>query len=575
MKPKSNYTKEERRMDYQTNCQAWKDFMQWDANMYKELSVIRDEKELEDRFYTDLAFGTAGMRGKIGMGTNRMNIYVVARATQGLAQYLLAADPANAEKGVAIAYDSRNFSPEFAQIAAQVLAANGITAYLFDSLRPVPVLSFTVRHLKTAAGIAVTASHNPKIYNGYKVYGPDGGQITAEVADAVVAEIDKIEDYFGVKLAAIDDEHIITIGPEVDDAFAAAVEGVAHANPGSDLKVIYTPIHGSGNVPVRRVLADLGYKNVVVVKEQEQPDGNFPTVSYPNPEEKSVFNIAIAMAEKDGADVIIGTDPDCDRVGVVCRKSNGDYVVFTGNQTGALLVDYMLKTRDYPDNKAVIKTIVTSEMGGVIARAQGAAVYDVLTGFKYIGEKMTQWKESGEHTFVIGYEESYGYLAGDYARDKDAVLASALVCEMAHYYKQKGMTLYEALEDLYAQHGFFLENVQAITLEGIEGKAKINTIMEQFRSTHFDGFADEKLVVFNDYQTGESIDLETGVKTRIDLPKSNVLKFVFDKNSWYALRPSGTEPKLKIYYSVVGTSHEDAEAKLSVLKEAVAANIPE
>ena len=250
-------------------------------------------------------------------------------------------------------------------------------------------------------------------------------------------------------------------------------------------------------------------------------------------------------------------------------------MVFTGNQTGALLVDYMLKTRDYPDNKAVIKTIVTSEMGGVIARAQGAAVYDVLTGFKYIGEKMTQWKESGEHTFVIGYEESYGYLAGDYARDKDAVLASALVCEMAHYYKQKGMTLYVALEDLYAQHGFFLENVQAITLEGIDGKAKINTIMEQFRSTHFDGFADEKLVVFNDYQTGESIDLETGVKTRIDLPKSNVLKFVFDKNSWYALRPSGTEPKLKIYYSVVGTSHEDAEAKLSVLKEAVAANIPE
>lgn len=562
-------------MDYKENLAAWKDFMQWDAGMYKELSAITDEKELEDRFYTELAFGTAGMRGKIGMGTNRMNVYVVARATQGLAQYLLAEDPANAEKGVAIAFDSRNYSPEFARVAAQVLAANGVNAYIYDTLRPVPVLSFTVRHLKTAAGIAVTASHNPKEYNGYKVYGPDGGQITEEAAAAVVAEIDKVTDYFGVELAADDDEHIIPIGPEVDDAFAAAVEGVAKANPGSDLKIIYTPLHGSGNIPVRRVLKDLGYEHVSIVKEQELPDGDFPTVVKPNPEEKSVFNIAIEMAEKEGADVIIGTDPDCDRVGVCCRTSSGDYAVFTGNQTGALLVDYMLKSRDWPDNKAVIKTIVTSEMGGVVARAHGAEVFNVLTGFKYIGEKMTEWKASGEHTFVMGYEESYGYLAGDYARDKDAVLASSLVCEMADYYKKQGKNLYDALQDLYKEHGYFLENVQSIDLDGIEGKKQILKIMDTFRADHFDAFADAKLAVFDDYQTQESVTMATGEKSKIALPVSNVLKFIFNENSWYAIRPSGTEPKVKIYYSVMGKDQQDAESKMEILKKAVNERLPQ
>ncbi|MDD2414769.1 MAG: phospho-sugar mutase [Eubacteriaceae bacterium] len=561
-------------MNYKENLKAWQEFGKLDEGLGRELAAVTDEKEMEDRFYTELAFGTAGMRGKIGMGTNRMNVYVVARATQGLAQYLLKEDPKNAEKGVAIAYDSRNFSPEFAQVAAQVLAANEIKAYLYDSLRPVPVLSFTVRHLKTAAGIAVTASHNPKEYNGYKVYGPDGGQITEHVASAVVAEIDTITDYFGVKLAAIDDEYIIPVGKEVDDAFAAAVEGVAHANPGSDLKIIYTPIHGSGNIPVRRVLKDLGYTHVSVVKEQEMPDGDFPTVVKPNPEEKSVFNIAIKMAEEQGADVIIGTDPDCDRVGVCCRTASGDYTVFTGNQTGALLVDYMLTSRDFPSNKAIVKTIVTSEMGGVIARAHGAAVYNVLTGFKYIGEKMTEWKESGEQTFVMGYEESYGYLAGDYARDKDAVLASALVCEMADYYKKQGKNLSEALEDLYEKYGYFLENVQAIDLDGIEGKKQIAAIMDAFRADHFDHFADAHLAEFNDYQTKESIDITTGVKTKLTLPVSNVLKFVFDENSWYAIRPSGTEPKIKVYYSVKGSSHKDAENKLAILKQAVNERLP-
>ena len=562
-------------MDYKKTLEAWRAFGEYDINIKKELEGITDEKELEDRFYTDLAFGTAGMRGKLGFGTNRLNIYVVARASQGFAQYLLKADPENAKKGVAIAYDSRHFSPEFARVTAQVLAANGIDVHLYDSLRPVPVLSFTVRHLGCAGGVVITASHNPKEYNGYKVYGPDGGQITEKAAAAIVSEMSTIDDYFGVKLAADDDPHIHIIPPEVDDAYAAAVEEVVHANPGSDLKIIYTPLHGAGNIPVRRVLKDLGYDHVAVVKEQELPDGDFPTVVKPNPEEKSVFDIAIKMAEKDGADIIIGTDPDSDRVGAVCRTNDGDYVVFTGNQMGALLVDYMLQSRDWPDNKAIVKTIVTSEMGAVVAKAHGAAVYDVLTGFKYIGEKMTEWKASGEHTFVMGYEESYGYLAGDYARDKDAVFASSMICEMADYYKKKGMSLYDALQALYEKHGYFVETVQAIDLDGIEGKKKIAQIMDAFRADHFDAFADAKLVTFNDYQTQVSKNLETGEESPITLPVSNVLKFVFNENSWYALRPSGTEPKIKIYFSATGKTRAEAEEKLDILKKEVAARIPE
>ena len=556
-------------MGYQEIYQQWKDNAALDTELRDELLGLTDEKDIEDRFYQDLEFGTGGMRGKIGAGTNRMNIYMVSKATCGLGKYLLAQSADNAAKGVAIAFDSRNKSDVFAKTAARVLAAMGIQVYLFDSLRPTPVLSFTVRHFGAAGGIVITASHNPKAYNGYKVYGPDGGQMVTAAADALIAEIAKIDDYFNIPLAAEDDPHIKIIGAEVDDAYAAAVEKVARANPGSDLKVIYTPLHGTGNLPVRRVLKDLGY-TVTVVKEQELPDGNFPTVSYPNPEERSVFNIAMAMPEAETADIIIGTDPDCDRVGVVGRNAEGEFFVFTGNQTGALLVDYFLKTRpELPDNKVVIKTIVTSELGGLVAKAGGAEVLDVLTGFKYIGEWMTEFEKTGEKTFAFGYEESYGYLAGDYARDKDAVLASALVCEMADYYKKQGMTLYEALEGIYKKFGYFIEGIQSMTLEGIEGKKQIAAIMEKFRGDHFTAFADEKLVQFNDYLSSESVDLATGVKTPIDLPKSNVLKFVFDKNSWYALRPSGTEPKLKIYYSVTGASRAGAEEKMAILKQAV------
>lgn len=561
-------------MGYKEVYQLWKDYPELNADLRAELEAMTDEGEIEDRFYQDLEFGTGGMRGKIGAGINRMNVYIVAKATYGLGKYLLATDPKNAEKGVAIAFDSRNKSAEFAQTAARVLAAMGVQAYLFESLRPTPVLSFTVRHVGAAGGIVITASHNPKEYNGYKVYGPDGGQMVSPAADKLVAEIEKIDNYFDIPLAnmqtAVEDGMIQIIGKEVDDAYAAAVENVVKANPGSDLKVIYTPIHGSGNVPVRRVLDDLGYKNVTVVAEQEQPDGNFPTVSYPNPEERSVFNIAMEMPEASDVDIIIGTDPDCDRVGVVGRNAEGEFVVFTGNQTGALLVDYFLKTRTgLPDNKVVIKTIVTSELGGIVAKANGAEVVDVLTGFKYIGEHMTEYEKTGEKTFAFGYEESYGYLAGNYARDKDAVLASALVCEMADYYKKQGMTLYDALEGLYQKFGYFIEGIQSMTLEGIEGKKQIANIMEKFRANHFDAFADEKLVTYNDYQSKESLDLASGEKSAIDLPKSNVLKFVFNENSWYALRPSGTEPKLKVYYSVTGKSRERAEEKMEILKKAV------
>lgn len=561
-------------MGYKEVYQLWKDYPELNADLRAELETMTDEGEIEDRFYQDLEFGTGGMRGKIGAGINRMNVYIVAKATYGLGKYLLGADPKNAEKGVAIAFDSRNKSAEFAQTAARVLASMGVQAYLFESLRPTPVLSFTVRHVGAAGGIVITASHNPKEYNGYKVYGPDGGQMVSPAADELVAEIEKIDNYFDIPLAnmqtAVEDGMIQIIGREVDDAYAAAVENVVKANPGSDLKVIYTPIHGSGNVPVRRVLDDLGYKNVTVVAEQEQPDGSFPTVSYPNPEERSVFNIAMEMPEARDVDIIIGTDPDCDRVGVVGRNAEGEFVVFTGNQTGALLVDYFLKTRTgLPDNKVVIKTIVTSELGGIVAKSHGAEVVDVLTGFKYIGEHMTEYEATGEKTFAFGYEESYGYLAGNYARDKDAVLASALVCEMADYYKKQGMTLYDALEGLYQKFGYFIEGIQSMTLEGIEGKKQIANIMEKFRANHFDTFADEKLVTYNDYQSKESLDLAGSEKSAIDLPKSNVLKFVFNENSWYALRPSGTEPKLKVYYSVTGRSRESAEEKMEILRKAV------
>ncbi|WP_286945400.1 phospho-sugar mutase [Acetobacterium sp. UBA5834] len=561
-------------MDYKKAYQNWLDQLELSGELRQELEAITDEKEIEDRFYTDLEFGTGGMRGKMGAGTNRMNIYTVAKVTYGLGKYLLRQDIQNWEKGVVIAYDSRHNSRKFAEAAAGVLGKMGVTAYLFEELRPTPELSFAVRELGAAGGIVITASHNPKEYNGYKVYGPDGGQMVTASADALIAEIAKIPDVFGIPMMTLaegrNQKVIKMVGENMDNAFTKAVTAICKPNPNSELKVVYTPLHGSGNQPVRRVLAELGYRHVTVVPEQELPDGNFTTAPYPNPEDRSVFTLAMALADECGADIIIGTDPDCDRVGVVGRNQKGEFEVFTGNQTGALLVDYYLKTRiDLPDNKVVIKTIVTSELGGLVAKSHGAGVLDVLTGFKYIGECMTDFEQTGDYTFAFGYEESYGYLAGNYARDKDAVVASALVCEMTDYYKKQGKTLYEALIELYEQHGYFIEDVVALTLEGIEGKTKINQIMEKFRQVSFPGFADAKLICFNDYEAGISTDMVSGVKTTIDLPRSNVLKFIFDDYSWFALRPSGTEPKLKIYFSVTGKTAKEAGEKKDLLKQQV------
>lgn len=561
-------------MDYKNAYNHWLNQPDLDQSLRQELEAITDEREIEDRFYMDLEFGTGGMRGKMGVGTNRMNIYTVAKVTYGLGKYLLRQDIQNWEKGVVIAYDSRHLAREFAETAAGVLGKMGITAYLFEELRPTPELSFAVRNLNAAGGIVITASHNPKEYNGYKVYGPDGGQMVTASADALIAEIGKIKDIFDIPImtlaAGLNQKIIKMVGEKMDNAFTDAVTAICYPNLDSALKVVYTPLHGSGNIPVRRVLAELGYQQVIVVPEQELPDGDFTTAPYPNPEDRSVFTLAMALADERGADIIIGTDPDCDRVGVVGRNQKGDFEVFTGNQTGALLVDYYLKTRtDLPANKVVIKTIVTSELGGIVAKSHGAAVLDVLTGFKYIGECMTAFEKTGDYTFAFGYEESYGYLAGNYARDKDAVVASALVCEMTDYYKKQGLTLYEALLALYEKHGFFIEDVVALTLEGIEGKSKIIEIMEKFRNADFPGFADTKLVNFNDYEAGVSNDLISGAKIAIDLPKSNVLKFVFDDYSWFALRPSGTEPKLKIYFSVTGKTKQEAMSKKELLKKKV------
>ncbi|MDK2936157.1 MAG: phosphoglucomutase [Eubacteriaceae bacterium] len=560
-------------MNYQENFNQWLSQEKLDPTLRRELENIKDEKEIEDRFYTELEFGTGGMRGKMGVGINRMNVHTIARVTKGLGNYLKK-ETDNADKGVVIAYDSRHKSPEFAQTAACVLGQMGIKAYLFTELRPTPELSFAVRHLNAAAGIVITASHNPKEYNGYKVYGPDGGQMVTASADALIAEIALIKDYFDIDQTSIEtglkSGVIVMLGEEMDEAYSQAVCSCCKENLNSDLKVVYTPIHGSGNQPVRRVLKKLGYQQVSVVPEQEKPDGNFTTAPYPNPEDRSVFTLAMKLAEDLEADVIIGTDPDCDRVGVVCRDSGGEFVVLTGNQTGALLVDYYLKTRtELPENKVVIKTIVTSELGAIVAKSYGAAVLDVLTGFKYIGECMTEFEKSHEYTFAFGYEESYGYLAGNYARDKDAVIASALVCEMTDYYKKKGMTLYEALLALFEKHGYFEEGIEAITLDGIEGKQKINAIMEAFRGLELSEMAGMQLKEITDYKTSICRDLATGQTKEVKLPKSNVLKFVFDDFSWFALRPSGTEPKLKIYFSATGKTAQQAVDKKDHLKNQV------
>ena len=532
------------------------------------LSLEGNEKEIEDRFYRDLEFGTGGLRGVIGAGTNRMNAYTVGRATQGLAQFLLNELPE--PRSVAIAYDSRNQSPEFALETALVLAGNGITAYVFESLRTTPELSFAVRYLKASAGIVITASHNPPEYNGYKVYGPDGGQLVPHMADLVIGEIRDLSFNQIKRLdrAAAESQKLLHwIGKEVDDAYLQVVTAVSQrpevVKAMSDkLHIVYTPLHGTGNLPVRAALAEVGFEHVHVVKEQELPDSQFSTVKSPNPEERDAFKLALELAAQVDADLIIGTDPDCDRMGAVVKDSNGEYFIMTGNQSGAIMVDYLLSSLkekgQLPADGVVVKTIVTSEMGAVIAQSYGAEVMNTLTGFKYIGEKMTQFDQEGGHTFLFGYEESYGYLAGNYARDKDAVVASMLIAEACAYYKSKGLSLYDVLLKLYAEHGYFLEKLESRTMKGKDGVEQIQGIMSDWRTNPPAEINGRKVVQVLDYSLG--LD---------GLPKENVLKYVLDDQSWFCLRPSGTEPKIKVYFAVCGESVENSKSLLEGLVQSV------
>lgn len=538
------------KMDYKARYQEWLDF---DEETRAELEAITDEKEIEERFYKDLEFGTGGLRGVMGAGANRMNKYTVSKATKGLADYLI--DEYKENISVAIAYDSRNNSAQFAAYAAEVLCANGIKVYLYNTLMPTPVLSFTVKHLGCTAGIVLTASHNPKEYNGYKIYDSNGCQLVPQYANKVIDFVDAVTDIKNVEHMPLDEAKekglFVSIGDEVLDAFLEAVKKQSLYEEKSDIKIVYTALHGTGNIPVRKAIEGM---NVSIVKEQELPDGNFSTVRSPNPEEKDALTLALKQAEAEGADLVFGTDPDCDRIGAGV-KHDGKYVLVTGNQMGALLVNFVLTMRkaELNEKSTLVKTIVTSELGANIARKFGLNIVETLTGFKYIGEKINQYELSGDREFVIGYEESYGYLTGTHARDKDAVVSALLVCQMAAYYYNKGMTLIDALNEIYEEYGFYLDSLDTFTLKGIDGAQKIQSLMTEFRengSKFFDGIK-------------EVFDFSKGIG---DLPKENVLKYVFDDGSWMAIRPSGTEPKLKVYYSIQDADRDNAYARLDSIK---------
>ena len=546
-----------------------------------ELTSLKDEKEIEDRFYKDLDFGTAGLRGIIGAGTNRMNTYTVSKATQGYAMYL----NNNFENpSVAIAYDSRNMSEEFAKATALTFAANGVKVYLFESLRPTPMLSFTVRELNCSGGVVITASHNPKQYNGYKVYGQDGGQITDEGVHEILSYINNIDIFEDVKTIseeeAMEKGLLQYIGEDIDKVYIEKVKSLILRKElvnekAKDLNIIYTPIHGSGLMPIKRVLTELGFEKLSIVKEQENPDGDFPTTPYPNPEAKQVFELALEMAKDINPDIIFGTDPDADRIGVIVKDNSGEYKVLTGNETGMLLAHYMLKSlkdrNELPENAAVIKTIVTTEAVKNIVESFNAKLIDTLTGFKYIGEKIKEFEETNSNTFIFGLEESYGYLAGTFVRDKDAVVAATLITEMTLYYKEKGLTLYEALINLYEEYGYTKETLVSIELQGKEGQDKITKCIDTLRNDKVTEINGIKVVKAFDYKLSEEVSYENNdvTKSEINLPKSNVLKYILEDDSWFVVRPSGTEPKMKVYLSIVGESLKSSEEKINAFKEDV------
>lgn len=536
-------------MTYREKYEKWLTF---DKETAKELSSITDEKEIEDRFYKDIAFGTGGLRGIMGAGSNRMNKYTIGKATYGIANYLKSRK--NGEIKVALAYDSRNNSAYFASVAAGIFAKCGFRVFLYETLVPVPVLSFTTAFLGCDAGVMITASHNPKEYNGYKVYDEKGCQLCTDDANAAIGFINQIEDYLSIPFGSDKDENITLIGEDVLGEYLKKVKEQSLYEEKSDLKIVYTPLHGTGNIPVRRMIDGM---NVTVVKEQEMPDGNFSTVRSPNPEEKDALTIAIEKAKEIGADLVLGTDPDCDRVGIAVKHGD-EYVLFTGNQTGAMLVNFILtmKKDSLSSKSTLIKTIVTSELGAQIGKSFGLQVEDTLTGFKYIGDKINKYEASGEREFIIGYEESYGYLVGTHARDKDAVVSSMLICQMAAWYKNKGMTLVDGLNEIYEKYGYYLDKLDSFTLKGKDGAERIAELMVLFRekgTEMFDGVS-------------EVIDYSVGVN---DLPKENVLKFLFTDGTWMAVRPSGTEPKIKVYYSVKQDSRELAEKRLDSIRSII------
>ena len=565
-------------MDYKEIYESWLANPYFDEETKAELKAIADDdNEIKERFYQELEFGTAGLRGVIGAGTNRMNIYTVRKATQGLANYIIKAGKQS--QGVAIAYDSRHMSPEFADEAALCLAANGIKAYVFESLRPTPELSYAVRELKCVAGINVTASHNPPEYNGYKVYWEDGAQITPLHDTGIMDEVKAVTDYNTVKTMSKDDAVkqglYQQIGKDIDDKYIEELKKqVIHWDSikemGDKLKIVYTPLHGTGNIPARRVLEELGFKNVYVVPEQELPDGDFPTVSYPNPEAAEAFELALKLAKEKDADLVLATDPDADRLGVYVKDTkSGEYITLTGNMSGCLLADYEIsqikETKGLPEDGKLIKTIVTSNLADEIAKYYGVDLIEVLTGFKYIGQQILNFETTGKGTYLFGFEESYGCLIGTHARDKDAIVATMALCEAAAYYKTKNMTLWDAMIAMYERYGYCKDGVKAVTMKGIEGLAKIQEIMSDLRKNPPKEINGHKVLSFRDYQADTITDLATGEVKPTGLPKSNVLYFDMEDNVWMCVRPSGTEPKIKLYYGVKGSCMEDAENRSAEL----------
>ena len=573
-------------MSFMDEFNFWLEDDYFDQATKDELLAIRNNQgEIEERFYKELEFGTGGLRGIIGAGTNRMNIYTVRKATQGLANFIL--KKGTQEKGVAIAYDSRRMSPEFADVAALCLAANGIRAYVFDALRPTPELSFALRTLGCTAGIVVTASHNPPEYNGYKVYWEDGAQVTAPFDKQIIEEVQSIKDYHTVKTMpkeeAMEKGLYQVIGREIEDAYKVELKKqIIHpeviAQVADDIKIVYTPLCGTGNVPARRILSELGFKHVYVVPEQENPDPDFTTLEYPNPEDPKAFTYALRLAKEKDADIVLATDPDADRLGVYAKDSGtGEYVPFTGNMSGMLIAEYILRERTatgtMPENPALVTTIVTTNMTGPITREYGVKKIEVLTGFKFIGEQIKLFEQSGSNHYVFGLEESYGCLAGTHARDKDAIVAVMCLCEVAAYCKKQGKTLWDMMLDTYEKYGYYKESQYTITLKGIDGSRQIAEIMDRLRQNPPKSFGEAKVLMFRDYETDRVVDMTTGEEGKTGLPKSNVLYFELPDDAWCCARPSGTEPKIKFYMGVKGTSLEDAQARLEQLTEDLKAEL--